>query len=172
MPQMGHPLIACHFGLPRALQVTELQPKLVDGYYHKGFSLYHLRDYQGAVSALGRLTVMQPEYRYREGQSAAAGARAEPFRNGDVAAGGRSSNERTTNLACRALTHACCRCRCGRVRYQSASCCLLLALSFPYRHLSCCVVSAMRYAAAYRHLHRARPAGARVQGGSGHLPLG
>ena len=32
-----------------AERVIELQPKQVDGWYHKGFALYHLRDYQGAV---------------------------------------------------------------------------------------------------------------------------
>ncbi|GIL62594.1 hypothetical protein Vafri_16759 [Volvox africanus] len=31
-------------------RVVELAPHLMDGHYHKGFALFHLKDYAGAVS--------------------------------------------------------------------------------------------------------------------------
>jgi hypothetical protein len=32
--------------------VISLMPTLTDGFYHKGFALFHLKDYSGAVSML------------------------------------------------------------------------------------------------------------------------
>lgn len=40
-------------------RVIEFAPHVMDGYYHKGFALFHLKDYAGAVSHAGAHACMR-----------------------------------------------------------------------------------------------------------------